>query len=120
MFLGLKRGLPDHKVAPRPQKWHELAENIQNNIKNTFFFENGPSSSYIGNQQLYFDTALNKFLVAQKVIEYHKVVPQPQKRLELTKNIQNHQKSLLSALVGGPNSCYIGTQPLYLHSLTMA
>ena len=23
--LGLKRGFPDHKIAPRPEKWSELA-----------------------------------------------------------------------------------------------
>ena len=52
--LGLKKGFPDHKVAPRPQNWPQLAKKSKTTKKIVFCYSKRTDSYHIGNQSLYF------------------------------------------------------------------
>ena len=125
-----------HKVAPRPQIQPELAKKTpsQNHSQNsTFRSVRGSNSCYIGNQPLCFHyITLGKVITAQdavpvKILElkrgfiHHKVVPRPQKRPRLVKNMrsQNHLQNSMFGSVRGSGSC-IGYQPHYYHQMTLS
>ena len=122
-----------HEVAPRPQKWSELAKKTPNIIPkiSRYSLSGDPTGATLATKHSFFQNRSRvKLLGTKRGIIHHKVAPRPQKQPELKKNAQNitkwlpdHRSGLnlhffnhllfsMFRSVKGHDMCFIGNQPL--------